>query len=114
MRATNPANVSLKVSGVKGEELSQVTDAIENLLSKKWGAEVKKRGAVLKAAVRVDFSPPASVSQRFAQSAELQIAIQSKKGNVFDRKAKAGKLADSKKEAREGALGNLLRRISRW
>jgi hypothetical protein len=114
VRATNPANVSLKISGVKGEELTQVRDSIENLLSKKWGANVKKRGAVLQAAVRVDFSPPASVSQRYAQSAELQIAIQSKKGSVFDRKAKAGKLADSKKEAREGALGNLLRRISRW
>lgn len=108
------ARFSLEVTGLAGQARTRAKHALESFVTQKWGAELANRSdADFSLTMNVALSPPQQVQGRVSQSVEATILVQGPSGKVFDERLRAGTVAKSNNEARERALSNLMRKISK-
>jgi len=112
--ASEPATVSLRVTGVQGEELTRTREAFQDLLERKWGAEAVQGGGQLEAILRVNIGSQVSVDQQQSQPISWRLTVQGPRGKLFERDDRAGALTVGAREARQEAMSNMIQKITRW
>jgi len=112
--ASEPATVSLRVTGVEGEELRETREAFQDLLERKWGAEAVQSGGQLEAILRVNIGTQLSVDEQQSQPISWRLTVQGPRGKLFERDDRAGALTVGAREARQEAMSNMIQKITRW
>ncbi len=118
VEANSPPRIRLTVSGTSGkDETMLVVDSIAAWAKKKWGADVvplNSRTTELEAIVRVEFTDPAEVGEKYSAGAQVYIRVNGPSGPVFDKTAKTGFVGKTPEHSKTMALKNVLRKLTKF
>jgi len=113
-KASEPARIKLKVTGLKGKPRALIMGALKALAARKWGAKIVYGSAPLNASVRIDYGNISEAMGKHAAPLMFNIVVNGREGKMFEKSSRVGSVAATPKKAREQALNNLVQAMKRW